>query len=277
MTLLFRDGRTFNGRALGTAEKPYTIVQDRCRRCGGAGRSEAWRYTGYVCFDCGGSGRGGEREAPLYTQDKLDRLNAIAAKKAANKAAKAEVARIAREAETEARRATFHAKHADLLPWLENAGRTGADYREGFLGDMLRLAHDRAQWSEAQEAAVYRSHAKAIERKALAAGSQHVGNLGERITATVTVERESSYERTPYMGGYCRDTETVYITTLRTDDGAALVVKSPRFREAVGSKLTIRGTVKEHSEFRGEKQTILSRVTVVSTHEKEEINLQVAA
>jgi len=28
----------------------------RCTRCGGAGWSEAWRWTGYDCFDCGGRG-----------------------------------------------------------------------------------------------------------------------------------------------------------------------------------------------------------------------------
>jgi hypothetical protein len=29
----------------------------KCDRCGGAGRSEMWAYTGYVCYKCGGNGR----------------------------------------------------------------------------------------------------------------------------------------------------------------------------------------------------------------------------
>lgn len=28
----------------------------QCGRCGGEGRSEAWRNTGWECFDCGGAG-----------------------------------------------------------------------------------------------------------------------------------------------------------------------------------------------------------------------------
>lgn len=28
----------------------------KCDRCGGAGRSDIWAYTGYVCYKCGGSG-----------------------------------------------------------------------------------------------------------------------------------------------------------------------------------------------------------------------------
>lgn len=28
-----------------------------CRRCGGAGRADAWRHTGSVCYECGGDGK----------------------------------------------------------------------------------------------------------------------------------------------------------------------------------------------------------------------------
>lgn len=28
-----------------------------CNRCGGAGQADKWAFTGYVCYDCGGSGK----------------------------------------------------------------------------------------------------------------------------------------------------------------------------------------------------------------------------
>lgn len=31
--------------------------QDKCPRCGGAGRADKWAFTGHVCFRCGGSGK----------------------------------------------------------------------------------------------------------------------------------------------------------------------------------------------------------------------------
>jgi len=53
------------------------------------------------------------------------------------------------------------------------------------------------------------------------------------------------------------------ITTLHTDDGNSIVVKSGSFRAEKGERLTITGTVKEHSEYRGEKQTQLARVGIL--------------
>ena len=32
-----------------------------CTRCGGAGGSSKWHHTGWTCFNCGGSGRGGDK------------------------------------------------------------------------------------------------------------------------------------------------------------------------------------------------------------------------
>jgi DnaJ-class molecular chaperone len=31
--------------------------EDKCPRCGGAGRADKWAFTGHVCFRCGGSGK----------------------------------------------------------------------------------------------------------------------------------------------------------------------------------------------------------------------------
>ena len=57
-----------------------------CPRCGGAGRSDKWCFTGYECFDCRGTGK---RAAPKvvkeYTPEHREKLAAKAAAKRAEK------------------------------------------------------------------------------------------------------------------------------------------------------------------------------------------------
>ena len=85
---------------------------------------------------------------------------------------------------------------------------------------------------------------------------------GERITVPVTVARVAAFERQAFRGF---GTEMVAITTMRDAAGNAIVVKSASFRAEVGETFMLRGTVKEHSEFRGEKQTVVQRATVVNS------------
>jgi hypothetical protein len=261
--LYHRSGTLFTGRVIDAdTAKPYAMIQYPCCRCGGQGGSEAWKFTGWTCYRCNGACLDSPRRVPLYTADRLARLDATLAKRTAAKVAKVMAARALVEAEANARRIAFQAVHADVLAWLEQAGRNAGEYREGFLGDMLRCALERAQWSPAQQAAVYASHAKNRARDAVRAGSQHVGQTGERIAVTATVERVSYFDRRRF--GYDNKYETVYITTLRDGAGNAIVVKSTQFAVRAGSVLTLKGTVKEHGEYRGEAQTVLQRVALLS-------------
>lgn len=36
--------------------RSFFVCPRPCSRCGGAGRSDRWAFTGYTCFDCGGAG-----------------------------------------------------------------------------------------------------------------------------------------------------------------------------------------------------------------------------
>ncbi len=268
--LFTRGGKAFTGQPGGSAEKPTHTVVDPCSRCGGRGGSDAWKFTGYTCYRCNGRGDEPARQERLYTAEQLAKLNATQAKKAANKQAKFDAARAVEAAAIAARKEAFQAEHADLLQWLSEAGVEHSDswddgtinYRDGFLGDMLRRANERAEWSEAQVAAIIKVRAQRLEERAKAATSRHVGTIGERLELTVTVERETSFLRRPFQS-YRDHMEEVFVTTLRDAAGNALVVMSPVFREAVGSTISIRATVKDHKEFRGELQTNLNRVSVV--------------
>jgi hypothetical protein len=263
VTALFtRDGREFTGRPLG-GDRPYIMGQSRCGRCGGAGGADKWRHTGWTCFDCNGSGQGRPIRLPLYTAERLAKLNAIQERRRAAKAAEAAVRAAAAQAEADAARGAFEAAHGEVIRWLESVAVSDDDVeggiRPGFCGDMLIRARRWASWTDAQATAVYASWERAKARELARAASRWVGEVGKRLTLTVTVERENVFYR-PSFSGYGE--EAVYVTTMRTADGAAIVVKSPRFRQEVGDTFTLACTVKEHSEYRGEQQTLVQRPTV---------------
>ena len=101
--------------------------------------------------------------------------------------------------------------------------------------------------------------------------SQWVGEVKERIERAVIYLGSSSYER-PSFSGY--GTDTVYIYRFADDEGNLFVWKTTAYLERVdedgfsvligrGTRLTLRGTVKAHDDYRGTKQTVLNRCKVL--------------
>jgi hypothetical protein len=273
--LFTRTGKAFTGQPHGEPGKQWHPVQYPCSRCGGRGGSDAWKFTGYTCYRCGGGCLEPVTHERLYTAEALAKLNATAAKKAANKQAKIDAARAVELAALAARQEAFQAAHAETLQWLSQVGYADSAscddeprYREGFLGDMLRRAHERAEWSEAQLAAIIKVRDQRREEKAKAAASRHIGTIGERLELIVTVERQSVFYRAPFMrtsySGRSQE-EAVYVTTMRDEHGNALVAMSPNFSEPVGSTILLRATVKDHDDYRGEAQTKLTRAQTRET------------
>jgi hypothetical protein len=99
-----------------------------------------------------------------------------------------------------------------------------------------------------------------------------------RVQMQVTVDRIGSYTRQAYMS---YSTETVYIYTLKDEAGTAYVWKTTAIlgkgepevdwhRCNTGDVITIKATIKGESEYKGEPQTLIQRVTVVSVDFKAE-------
>ena len=233
-----------------------------CGRCGGAGGSEAWRFTGWTCFDCGGKGSLGYETVKLYTGAELIKLNATREKKRAKKEA-ARMAKIAAaEAEAAAKLAGFMAEHGELV--LKAKACAG---KSGFVSDLVEKLEKYGSWSEKQIAAVAKTVAEITENEIKAAASSWIGKVAERMEMPVTVERVASYVRPSFSG---RGMETVWIVSMRTPEGNAIVVKSPSFYgHKKGESFTLRATVKEHSEYRGEKQTVMMRPAVIEEKAEE--------
>ena len=180
-----------------------------CPRCGGKGGSENWRFTGFTCYQCGGSGVV-EVEWKEYTPEHEAKLAKARAKRQAK------------------RMAEFEAKQAE--------------YEE-----KKRLEE------EAQKA-------REEEIKAQKAISQYVGEVGEKITVQVT------YLGSPHWTSHIGWMEqTMYAHNFKDADGNVMVWKSGTYPEALreeGKQVLLTGTVKDHSEYKDEKQTVLTRCKI---------------
>lgn len=91
--------------------------------------------------------------------------------------------------------------------------------------------------------------------------SQHVGEVGKRIAFSATCTGHTTYDRKRFGQPLLK--ETVHVTVMKDGDGNLFVVFSPAFSAVVGDTFTVRGTVSEHREFNGEKQTVLKRAAKI--------------
>jgi hypothetical protein len=96
---------------------------------------------------------------------------------------------------------------------------------------------------------------RAEDEAARKAVSQWIGTIGERIERHVVLVDRRSFESTYGRRSICR---------LRDDAGNVLVwFTNGVLGMRVGETGTIKGTVKEHSAYQGERQTVLQRVTIL--------------
>ena len=107
-------------------------------------------------------------------------------------------------------------------------------------------------------------------------GSEYVGNIGDKIEMSVTFWKMSSYKVQAFGGFYDRDEpkmQTKYIYSFIDASGNCLIwntTASLEYQDAkdhwnqieTGSRVKIKGTIKNHSEYKGIKQTELQRCKV---------------
>lgn len=201
-------------------------ADDTCQRCGGIGQRAEWYYTGLTCYECGGTGHTTPRVEKVYTPEYAAILDA-------------------RRAEREAKKLGYPSAEALKLARMEEA--------------KIREAERKAQ-EEREEAERKAEEARIAEIKAK---SNYVGEIGEKITVTVTWEGSPYFERRSFSGF---GTETCYIHRFRDPDGNLIIWKSlcgfPLDDVNNGETVVLSGTVKEHSEYKGEKQTLILRAKV---------------
>lgn len=129
----------------------------------------------------------------------------------------------------------------------------------------------RAEWERKQAERKAEEERRKAEEKARKAISQYVGNVGEKISATVTYEG-SAHFTTRSFSGY--GTETMYVHNFRDDNGNLFIWVTGSYPDTIfymnahddseNHTVNITGTIKEHKEYKDEKQTVLTRCKVVA-------------
>jgi len=115
----------------------------------------------------------------------------------------------------------------------------------------------RAAWEEERRKRKEEQEAKI---KAEKAKSQYVGVIGNRIACPCTYVHSAHFDVKSYRGF---GTDTMYVHMFKDADGNKLVWKtSSGLPFAEGDSVNVVGTVKEHSEYMDEKQTVLTRCKV---------------
>ncbi len=255
-----------------------------CDKCGGVGLIAhhiengvpSWNWTdGGVCWKCGGTGKIRSKwveRTPEY-QAKLDakRQKKLEAKIAQQKAHAEEINQAFFQKQG------FNAKGKTFVVLgdtykirseLKNLG-CKFDHMIGWHTDhqiegyqMLMVDIDDCYYKNGYDG-IYRwqnwktnvCEKIRIANKELEKPSNHIGTVGERITATVTFDHSASFDG--YMG------RTTYIYTFIDPDGNILVWKTQAWKHlAKGDEVQITGTIKEHSEYKDQKQTVLTRCKI---------------
>lgn len=202
-----------------------------CNRCGGAGGSDQWAYTGWECFECCGTGRSNRpRIVKEYTPEywaKLEARREEKARKWAEEHADEIAAEKAEQERREAERAAEEARReAERLAEIE---RNRGNFI-GTVGDKIELT-------------VTLDHEFHFERPAFAAPwtteivNGYVWKTDEGNTLVwLTTGKSLHYETTK-------------------ENGCPVTV----FPEN-GERMTIKATIKEHKERNDVNQTMLTRV-----------------
>ena len=123
--------------------------------------------------------------------------------------------------------------------------------------ERARAEAERKAKEEAERIAREAEEQRIKEQKAI---SQHVGAVGDKVDMDVILEKNAWFD-IPSFRGYGRDTMHVY--TFRNDHGDAIVWKTSKgLGIEEGTKVHLKGTIKEHGEYKDEKQTVLTRCKV---------------
>jgi hypothetical protein len=162
-------------------DRAYFVQPRICNRCGGAGRSEAWRYTGYTCYDCGGAGTLGPEKIKLYTPEKIEKLNRAQEKAQATRAAKRAKKEAKEQAEREAKRETTIAAMRETYP--EACKILDGKASHHFLAEIQRKYREGYELTERMAEAVVEVAAKQAEFDARDAKIREYESRGGQVEA----------------------------------------------------------------------------------------------
>lgn len=230
---------------------------------------------GGVCFDCNGKGWRNRYESLADVQRLIKRRKSDRARRARKEAERLAVMADEHNAWMTANPDLAFRLAEIAAPWryevMDNATyeaqSAARDAYGGFVTDLAVMSVGRAL-TPAQTEAVAASLAEAEERiaakAARGAASRHWGSVGSKVAAPGKIVVQSTYE-SQYGGGVLliiEGGEGFEGVTFKVSGSGQTLWAARR-----GDEVTVTGTVKEHGEYEGVAQTVLTRAKIVVTKE----------
>lgn len=269
----------------------YWGCKDKCFKCGGTGYIPYFDfYEGGVCFDCDGTGIT-QWEEKEYTPEYEAKLKAQREKREAKKLEKLMAQAAEHNAEffekngftTDGKTYFVLGNTFDIKDELKAQGAKwdsiskhwhmavkpeGLDveffelcvedmYDKDYAGMYHWNSNLRCDWEDPE---YYVNRLKTAENtiKARKSISEHVGQVGDKLEIVVTYTHTAQWANN-YGYGYWTEGVT-NLHTFKDEQGNILVWKTELFIDAdEGTKMLLKGTVKEHSDYKGIKQTVMTR------------------
>ncbi len=246
----------------------------KCRKCGGRGYINGYEHIdGARCWDCGATGVEPKPYTwkvytPEYAQKLADRRRAkmIARAPEANRAyfekngfdtdGKTYIV-LGNTYDMKDQLKAAGAKFNDALGWHFASKPDGFDTVEVSISEVGEQ-NDIGAWNMLPYIEVYTIIKEKKEALAPKSESQYIGTVGDVIVVTAKLVGIHQYEtHFSYYG------ETNYIYKFTDENGNIIVWKTSSFQQITeGETYEIKGKIKEHNEYKGEKQTVLARCKI---------------
>lgn len=244
-----------------------------CRKCGGTGYLYGYTHIdGARCWRCGTTGREKPYKWKVYTPEYAQKLSDKRRQKLIAQAP--EVNRKNFEKYGFDANGKMHIVLGDTYTIKDSLKMAGAKFHDAFgwhftkqneefnsfeisISDVAEM-DDLGVWQMLPFAEVYIIIQKMKDDHAPKSASEYIGNIGETITVSATLLSIHTYEsHFTYYG------ETNYIYKFADENGNTIVWKTSSCQSIEeGNKYKIKGKIKEHSEYKGDKQTVLTRCKV---------------
>lgn len=262
--------------------KAYARIKMTCDRCGGHGIFAVGVHNGCLvpsphdsgmCYKCLGSGYIIE-DVRDYTESEFASMQRAKAKRDAAKQAESE-RRAAEYREKNNQRMLTQHGFKDVYAYAV-VGNT-YDLKEElkahgakFSYELLWVCPEEPTWLPADryvricatdifelkdDVLMLKDSASDFIKSLQPKSGEYLGNVGQRITVTVTVTKRLEFEN-EYMRGW---PTTTYKYIMKTADGNTVTWQTDSVYWREGHECTIIGTVKEHTEYNGVRQTVLTR------------------
>ena len=244
------------------------MVSTICPKCSGTGFI---RYYGHIdggrCFKCNGSGYY-EHHWKEYTEEyakKLaDKRLAKAIKEAPTRNAKLWKSIGLAEDGSAWVVSNKYAKSSDMKPlgarWTPHLGWFFKDEHDGtFFMSADDLGEYKEDGSWGFKLDIDRIIDKKREDMLPKTDGEFIGDVGKKLSVKAVFEKEFSFESC-----FAYTPTTVYVLKFKVGNNTVVWKTSTHNTLEEGKTYTVSGTIKEHKEYRGDKQTVLTRCRVVA-------------